>query len=160
MSSDVETNSQPAAAELYLEDIKGIADEVARLLFIAGSTRGSAAAQLSVYASLLYDELIAKVNLRDHVDGIINLTGEPLSSAADVVDCMGYRAVASLLVAASKALEGESLEAYRRDLELFADCMGWLVSPQKMLSDEQRGAAVLVSFAAAINKWLEELASS
>jgi hypothetical protein len=142
----------------YNEDASELFKEVTRLLYIAGSAKDEVAIQLSIYASLMFDDIMARVGLRDHASGIAELTGAPLASAADIVDCLGDQRVASLLDAAARALEGDDMDGLEKDLELFADCAGWLVMPDKMVSDEQRGAAVMVSFAAAINKWLEELA--
>lgn len=150
----------PSGAELEL-----LIKEITRLLAMAGSSRGDVSIQFSLYASVLFDELLSKVDLREHSAGVVDLVGFPLSSAADIIDCMGEGSVSALLYEAVKSIRGDSDEGLskgevKRYLDLFADCMGWQVRPDKMISDEQRGASVLVSFAASLNKWLEELASS
>ncbi len=140
------------------EGLGELADEVARLLFIAGSKRGDVAVQLSLLASMIFDELIDRSGLREHADGVALYVGYPMTDAADLVDCMGDVRVGRLLAGAARALITGTLEADRRDLELFADCLGWLVAPDKLPDDVSRGAAILVSFTGALNRWLEDLA--
>jgi len=103
----------------------------------------SARGGTSVYRGMVYVAKGAK-NARSHVQ----------------CDGLGDERVGRLLGAAAKALVTGNFEADRGDLNLFADCLGWLVSPDKMLDDTARAAAVLVSFTGALNRWLESLAGS
>lgn len=160
MSTEVGSEPGLGLRGISAEGLQEMAKEVSRLIFIAGSQRGSVAVQLSLLASMIYDELISAAGLREHAEGVALYTGYPMTDAADLVDCLGDERVGKLLGAAAKALITGNLEADRGDLNLFADCLGWLVSPDKMLDDMARAAAVLVSFTGAFNKWLESLAGN
>ncbi|MGC9210217.1 MAG: hypothetical protein ACP5FT_03005 [Acidilobus sp.] len=158
VDSSPEARTGSIGLEHGLEGVDELADEVARLLFIAGSQRGEVAVQLSLLASMIFDELISRSNLKDHAQGVALYTGFPMTDAADLVDCLGDRRVGGLLGAAAKALITGVLEVDNKDLELYADCLGWAVSPDKLPDDVSKAAAVLVSFTGALNRWLNELA--
>ena len=160
MSVDEGAEARPGVISLpvSVEGIDELADEVARLLYIAGSKKGSVAVQLSLLASMIYDELIERSGLRERAEGVALYVGYPLTDAADLVDCLGDSRVGKLLGAAARALITGALEADQADLSQFADCLGWSVPPDRLPDDVTRGAAVLVSFTGALNRWLEELA--
>ena len=162
MSVDEGAEARPGVVNLptSTEGMDELADEVVRLLYIAGSKRGDVAIQLSLLASMVYDELIDRSGLREHAEGVALYVGFPLTDAADLVDCLGDARVGRLLGAAARALITGTLEADQGDLGQFADCLGWSVTPDRLPDDVTRGAAVLVSFTGALNRWLEELARS
>ncbi|MGC9072227.1 MAG: hypothetical protein ACP5HK_06000, partial [Acidilobus sp.] len=116
------------------------------------------AVQHSLLASFMFVELITRSSLKDHAEGVALYTGYPMTDAADVIDCLGDRRVGRLIAGATKALITGSLDVDYRDLEIFADCLGWVVGPDKLPDDVSRAAAVLVSFTGALNRWLNELA--
>ncbi len=144
------------------EELESLVSEVVRLIALAGSGVGRASTQLSIYASIMYDELIGKVSLASHAAGLASALGEPLSSAADLIDCLGEDGVLSALSWAAITLTGGASLKPINVLQALADCMGWTISLNDLTDegDERLAAAVLVSFSEAMNKWLEELAST
>ena len=148
----------PALPPAGMEDpVKGVA-EVVSLLALAEAARPSVSAQVSIYASLIFDEVMEATNVRARAAGIAGALGAPLSNAADLVECLGDSAVAAALQWAAGTLVGSPSPKPDGVIAAFADCMGWLVDPGEAPSDEWLATALIISFAEALNKWLEELA--
>ena len=153
------TTSHPLASPLVgLEDPAKGAAEVVSLLAVAESARPSASVQLSIYASLIFDEIMDATNVRARAAGIADALGAPLSNAADLIECLGESAVTAALQWAAGTLAGSPSPRPSRIISAFADCMGWLISPDEAPGDEWLASALIISFAEALNKWLEELA--
>jgi hypothetical protein len=141
-----------------ISDEKGeeLVSHIVNLLSMAGTQSSSIKLQFSTYASMLFDELITRINLRLYAQKGLSVIGYPLADVVDLIDCLGERAITSLLVNAVKIFNNEEAEFDNDVIDIYSDCLGWLKKPSE-LDKETLAASIFVSFTGALNKWLNSL---
>ncbi|MFP3143566.1 MAG: hypothetical protein RXQ93_00895 [Caldisphaera sp.] len=138
------------------EEGKELINQIVNLLSRAETQSANIKLQFSTYASMLFDELITKINLRLYAQKGLSVIGYPLADAVDLIDCLGERAIMSLLVNAVRIFNNEEAEFDNDILDIYSDCLGWLKKPSD-LDKITLAAAIFVSFTGALNKWLNSL---
>ncbi|MGC8567062.1 MAG: hypothetical protein ACP5I6_03570 [Caldisphaera sp.] len=138
------------------DELNNLVSDIVNLLGLAGNGNAEIRSQFSIYASMLFDELITKINLSLYAQKALSIIGYPLADSVELIDCLGEAAIKDLLISSAKVLTGDNAEFNEEVLEIFSDCLGWSKKPNE-INKELTAIAVYVSFTGALNKWLNSL---
>ncbi|MCE4607982.1 MAG: hypothetical protein F7B61_03360 [Caldisphaeraceae archaeon] len=155
-SIDLFKNNLDISIQTDDKNIDNIIDDIVSLLSIAGMQGGEVKKHFSLYAAVLFDELIEKINLKKYARYSLNIIGYPLTNAVELIDCLGEAIIKEILYKSANILRQETEVFDKEAIEIFADCLGWYKKPEE-IDKETIAASVYTSFTGALNKWLNSL---